>query len=568
MARTPALVALVLLGALLLTPSAVAVTPGDPDTRFGSGGEVLLDPSKELREIAGLAEQPDRKLIVTGSVGTKLPIGAVLRLREDGTPDRGFAANGLARLGTFGVAGTPVLQPDGGIVVWSARGRDEAPPSATLSRLDSEGRFDTTFGQNGFASADRPGFQPRGAFGLADGGVVLVGTEAGPGGARGAVARFRPDGSLDPAFGSGGYATVEPAGQNGLLVSGAEQPGRGIVVAGEFKASGSPGGGTEYRWTAARLTDSGTLDPSFGQGGLAQDSFRGQGGGFSEIAPGPQGTFVLAGSVPIPWADGRSGYGIARITADGAQDPSFGDGGRAYVEVPVDGAVHAQVPQVATLHENRMAIAGQHLRTTPSFDAISGWVLGRLDGDGRIDAGFGREGWAATSHGPGWLRPRELIRTAAGGLVLAANAADCDNERAGLFRFHSDDAEPNRAGAGPIMRTCGSTARQSGDGTIPIEVQCPAIELGCSTTMQVEIPSSELRKSASAAPLLVGIQRGVDLAGGEVTTVRIRARSAARRVMARRRSVRARVVFRAVDRRGWVRTSKRSMVLKAPKNKR
>src|SRR3712207_7346443 len=55
------------------------------------------------------------------------------------------------------------------------------------------------------------------------------------------------------------------------------------------------------------------------------------------------------------------------------------------VEVPIAGPIHAQVPQIATLHENRMAFAGQHLRIPPSMSAISGWVLGRIDPAGALD---------------------------------------------------------------------------------------------------------------------------------------------------------------------------------------
>lgn len=570
MARSLMVAALALLAALLPTAPAAAVAPGDPDTSFGTGGEVLLDPSAELREVAGLVEQPDGKLIVTGAAGTKLPVAAVTRLNQDGSIDRSFGAAGRSiRLGTFGLAGAPVLQPDGRIVVWSKAGRDGAPASTTLVRLHPNGSPDTTFGTRGFASADRPGFDVHGAFGLADGGVVLVGKEPAGGGTRGVLARFRPDGALESNFGSGGFATLAPAGESGLLVSGAEQPGRGIVVAGEFRPSGSPGGGTAYRWTAARFTDAGMLDPAFGQAGLAQESFAGQGGGFGEIVPGPQGTFVLAGSVPIPWASGRTGYGVARLTADGAQDTSFGNGGRAYVEVPIDGPIHAQVPQVATLHENRLALAGQHLRTPPSMGAISGWVLGRLGEDGSLDGSFGREGWAATTSGPGWLRPRELIRTAAGGLVLAAEAADCSNERSGLFRFHSDDAEPGRPDTGPTMRTCESSARQTPKGSIPIEIQCPLVEDECTVRLEVEILRSELKRAGARAPaILVGVERRRVLAGGEVANVAVRARSEARRVIAKRRSIRGRVLFSAIDREGNTRTTKRTIVLKAPKKRR
>lgn len=570
MARLSTLVALLAAAALLHAVPAAAVAPGDPDTTFGTGGEVLLDPSTGLRSIDGLAEQPDGKLLAAGSVGTKLPLGAVLRLRADGTPDPAFGTDGVARIGDMGSAGGPFVQPDGRVVAWSAGGRDGGPATATLVRLLPGGGRDASFGTNGVASAARPGFWPRGAFGLADGGVVLVGSEPGPGeSSRGVVVRFGPDGQLDTDFGSGGFASLELPGQSGYLGSVTEQPGGGIVVAGEFKPAEGPGGGIAYRWTAARFTGAGVLDASFGEGGLAQESFRGQGGGFSEVIARPDGMLVLTGSVPLPWQPPGSGYGFARLDANGHPDPTFGDGGLAYVEAPVQGPLHAQVPQAAPLADGRLALAGQHLSIQPTGEAVSGWVLGGLDAAGRIDPGFGREGWAATTSGPSWLRPQELLRSGGGKLVLAADSADCDNLRSALMRFHADDADRSRPDTGPVMRSCTSSARATESGRIPLEVQCPAVELGCTTRVEVEILRSELTRAGSRAPaVLVGVTRRLELDGGETAALTIRARSEARRIIAKRRKVRARILFSAVDRRGYKRTSKRSIVLKAPKKKR
>lgn len=84
-------------------------------------------------------------------------------------------------------------------------------------------------------------------------------------------------------------------------------------------------GSAKSNFTLARYTSGGTLDPSFGAGGkVVADSRRSEYA--NALAIQPDGNLVVAGSTYVPE---RQDCAVARFTASGKLDPSFGAGGRA-----------------------------------------------------------------------------------------------------------------------------------------------------------------------------------------------------------------------------------------------
>jgi uncharacterized delta-60 repeat protein len=71
--------------------------------------------------------------------------------------------------------------------------------------------------------------------------------------------RLNPNGTLDTTFGSGGIVTIEPAGGFFALVI---QPNGEIVAAGEGPTVNNA------IVQVARFKTNGSLDPSFGSGGI------------------------------------------------------------------------------------------------------------------------------------------------------------------------------------------------------------------------------------------------------------------------------------------------------------
>jgi uncharacterized delta-60 repeat protein len=101
------------------------------DTRFGRGGTTDLDLGGDDRANA-LALQPDGKVVVAGRTSRRAGDMAVLRLRQDGSLDRGFGRGGVATFGTArGDAAYDVaVQRDGRIVVAGSGGRGRTSRSS------------------------------------------------------------------------------------------------------------------------------------------------------------------------------------------------------------------------------------------------------------------------------------------------------------------------------------------------------------------------------------------------------------------------------------------------------
>ena len=121
-------------------------------------------------------------------------------------------------------------------------------------------------------------------------------------------------GSLDASFGDNGIATVaSKSGCGGLALQ-----GDGEVVVGLYGGTAGPG-------SLARLTADGRLDAGFGQNGVA--ALAGTAGGPHQITVGDDGTIFAAGDEI--GAGARTHGRLWKLDGRGAPDASFGNGGYA-----------------------------------------------------------------------------------------------------------------------------------------------------------------------------------------------------------------------------------------------
>jgi uncharacterized delta-60 repeat protein len=159
----------------------------------------------------------------------------------------------------------------------------------------------SAFGGNGHEIVNFGGFGEN-AFGVAlqpDGKVVMVGTTETVTDSYFTVARLEPTtGALDTTFNPGAVGPLLP-GEKTVNFS-AFQPDQGfdvavqadgkIVVAGQSLTTGIP------QAAAARLNSDGSLDASFGAGGLKSVDFGGNPGSANRVLIQPTGQIVLIGS--------------------------------------------------------------------------------------------------------------------------------------------------------------------------------------------------------------------------------------------------------------------------------
>lgn len=134
----------------------------------------------------------------------------------------------------------------------------------------------------------------------------------------------RNAGALDPRFDSDGIASAD------VFAGGTSEQSRDIVVQADGKIIVvGESGGIDGDFLVARYLANGTLDPSFGTGGVVTTDFFGGVDSARAVALDPQGRIVVAG-----WAlrEGRADFAVARYLANGALDPSFDADGRATVD--------------------------------------------------------------------------------------------------------------------------------------------------------------------------------------------------------------------------------------------
>lgn len=165
---------------------------------------------------------------------------------------------------------------------------------------------------------------------LPGGGVVMI--AYGPG-ADLTLVQLRGDGSLDPAFGSGGVARIALPGRErynpAQLLR--RPDGRLLVVGTGFAAAATfelP------RFVLVGLTAAGGLDAGFAAGGIAALDLQSScGGGCAPAALAPDGAVVITGQtgrfsptiVTDPTAGSSMQWVVRRLTAGGAPDASFGN---------------------------------------------------------------------------------------------------------------------------------------------------------------------------------------------------------------------------------------------------
>lgn len=190
------------------------------------------------------------------------------------------------------------------------------------------------------------------------------------------VIRLLPDGSLDPAFGSGGIARVS-VGPVDFAYALRIAPDDKVVVGGQTSSSPTGAGGDLLVF---RLNTDGTLDSSFGTNGLVTQDF---GGGefVSDLALESDGKVLVV-----------SGTRVLRYQSDGALDPTFGVGG------------------IATL-----GFGANSVEARPSGEIVIGtqtqqeFIAWQLESDGSIDQLFGVGGSGAVSFdAPSSLRDMTL----------------------------------------------------------------------------------------------------------------------------------------------------------------
>jgi uncharacterized delta-60 repeat protein len=284
---------------------------GTFDTSFGTTGRVVVDIGP-YDDLAGVAAQPDGKLLVSGE-SSYWPTKEfnLFRLNVDGTLDTSFSGDGKLTIASSGgytyVSEAMALQADGKILVALGNTTSLNTATVTLFRYTSNGTLDTTFHGTGSFTLRPDGISKYDAAAISiqkDGKILLLGNAHDSDDTQYAfIARFLADGSLDQTFGNKGMATAaEPTSlAGGLLV----QPDGKLLVYGHTNDD-------DLDFALMRFNTDGTVDRSFSaQGNTLAGTTT-----FTEGSPtSPAKPVVLNSGIQLHDAElADSGYNGATLT--------------------------------------------------------------------------------------------------------------------------------------------------------------------------------------------------------------------------------------------------------------
>jgi uncharacterized delta-60 repeat protein len=273
---------------------------------------------------------------------------------------------------------------------------------------------------------------------LPDGKVVVAAHYAttSPSVTRSLLTRFNADGSIDGGFGSGGYALdVLPARSAGQINDLVLQPDGALLAAATFNDTAEPFGDGE-RFTVARFTPAGKLDPSFAGDGIAMLDTSALGGAEANAVR------VLADGRILVGGQAGEQFALARFAADGAADATFGTGGAVYDSPPAAAAISALEP----LPDGRIVVAGSAAGVLGS----NSLTLGRFSADGVADQSFGTDGFVIDPYA---LGAKALIVQPDGRLIVGGPAvvSAAGASGSGLVRLRADGSRDSGFGVGGAL---------------------------------------------------------------------------------------------------------------------
>jgi uncharacterized delta-60 repeat protein len=360
---------------------------GDAGSDAGSNAELTLSVSPVT---VTLAPGASSKVSVQAQTSSSTPIA----ISVTGLP-AGVTAENVTLDGGTGTltldAGSNAPFGNATVTVVATAGTLTRSATLTLIIAPASGSLDTTFGTNGWTSV---GFAHEGAwlYGLgtaADGAIIAGGLAVVGGKQRASATRLFSAGTVDTTFGAGapdaglgggvavydlGWPTVDSYATSVLV----ESTGK-LLLAGNRQ---------RFFFSALRTTDSGALDPSFGSGGMQAVSLGGlQNVPFVAMAKQPDGKIILAGSRSS--GPGNDDFAIARLTASGELDDTFGtgDAGTPGLVILDLGGEYDEGFGVAVQPDGNIVVVGRS-SVTPDGDT----ALVRLTQAGALDPSFGVAG--------------------------------------------------------------------------------------------------------------------------------------------------------------------------------
>ena len=314
---------------------------------------------------------------------------------DSGPRDSSFGGDGFAEFDFDGIQQIGI-RPDGRIV--GINGSSDSifsGATTTINVFNADGSRDQSFGNNGSISISGDNNDVSASLALQSDGSILIGQSNSFTADFTEVQRILTDGTIDPTFGDGGVLRLEGVRENRI----APTPDGGFLLIGNS--------GANFQGAVRKFTAQGSLDTGFGNNGiLLLDPFAISGTSDDRVVVLDSGDALI-----------QTGGTITKVTADGQLDTSFGNDGVA----PINSLGGFRFPPTGspgpfpTFFDFAVDSQGRIVASGPS--ELGGNRLARFNPDGSLDASFDQSAFDGQPFNEFFLDDQDRI-------VISADEAD------------------------------------------------------------------------------------------------------------------------------------------------
>jgi len=363
-----------------------------------------------------------------------------------GTLDATFGIGGIVQnpAGTVNTSSKVVLvQPDGKIILAGETFDVHPGYDIVLARFHPDGSPDPTFGTNGMNLTETPGMTTFifSATLLPDGKILLAGSSS-PVSTMNTgccfLARFSSEGILDSSFGVNGFVFDWITNNSEIYAISLQSDGKIVAAGSSQNAALLPVA------TIIRYDHSGQHDLSFGTNGVVITQTSPFFCQYTSVEWMPDGRIMAAGSSSYNNQPNMTCFLVTRYLQDGSPDPSFGNNG-----IDLSGKLGPISFSfgIKILDNGKIILAGRRV------DDEGGFAVARYQSGGGLDTDFGANGSVSTAIG----NPlKDLGRTMTvqpdGKILVAGITYPLDNTapRLALLRYEPTGTLDNQFGTNGV----------------------------------------------------------------------------------------------------------------------
>jgi uncharacterized delta-60 repeat protein len=367
---------------------------GFQDPGFGNNGILTTTISPKNDYGLRLCVLDDDSFILAGSATTVSGdrCFAMAKYSRDGELYTSFADGGIMTedLGIGDDVINSAIVTEGGKILVTGR-THQIDYDIVFARYTATGLVDSSFGINGKVIIDYGFGDDRGVDIAIEDQNIIIGAFVTSYDSLKHFSVIKADlnGNPVPSFGNGGIVVADTGTENSFLTDMQIMDDGKILLVGYCDVEDT-GNGDNWDIFMIRYNNDGTLDESFGTGGIKQASCL-------DLEDFPYSVSIQSGNKLIVCGSGDTNSDsyitLLRFLTNGDIDTTFGESGHVITSIGVYDDAEPSLVQP----DNKIIIGGY---TTEGPGNAYEFLVARYNPDGKLDSTFGTNGWTKSSNGP------------------------------------------------------------------------------------------------------------------------------------------------------------------------